>query len=435
MKDMPALLLASVSRRDPKIDGSGVRSRDRLAADASDVRADRALGRHGPQVARVGAQAVRASLAGPADRRGALRRVGRERAVARRRGQDGASEAGDARARGAVRLPDGPRRWLAEALPALVQQFEAFKAGDRREVPDVPFQMLTAAGSEPARVVRGCAPRFVADDPDEPEHVRAARRVRRAGDDGATSPRVCATRRRSLGRGCSRISCWPRTARSTAPCRARCETRSKTRWRSRSRTSRASTARSTSVRTSRDRCGRRSPDIGQGATTAVRCVDVAALVAAAIVRKNPTAEVLPFEESVVPLRLSPRDSVMTNAERLASIGGGGTCVSAPLARAQRASSATGDLVVIVSDNESWVDAAGAVERQRCASGASSARAIRGPGWCSSTSSRPRRPRPPSARTSSTWADSRIRCSTFWPSLRRAACTATTGSAQIESVAL
>jgi 60 kDa SS-A/Ro ribonucleoprotein len=42
--------------------------------------------------------------------------------------------------------------------------------------------------------------------------------------------------------------------------------------------------------------------------------------------------VLPFEESVVALRLSPRDSVMTNAERLASVGGGGTCVSAPLAQ-------------------------------------------------------------------------------------------------------
>jgi 60 kDa SS-A/Ro ribonucleoprotein len=96
----------------------------------------------------------------------------------------------------------------------------------------------------------------------------------------------------------------------------------------------------------------------KGATTTVRCVDVAALVTAAIVRRNPTAEVLPFEQSVIPLRLSPLDSVMTNAERLASVGGGGTCVSAPLAQLN-ARKATGDLVVIVSDNESWVDAAGA----------------------------------------------------------------------------
>ena len=49
---------------------------------------------------------------------------------------------------------------------------------------------------------------------------------------------------------------------------------------------------------------------------------------------------------------------MTNAERLASVGGGGTCVSAPLARLN-ARKAKGDLVVIVSDNQSWVDASGA----------------------------------------------------------------------------
>ncbi len=92
-----------------------------------------------------------------------------------------------------------------------------------------------------------------------------------------------------------------------------------------------------------------------GATTAVRCVDVAALMTAAIVRRNPTAEVLPFDQAVVPLRLSPRDSVMTNAERLAAVGGGGTSVSAPLAELN-ARKASGDLVVVISDNESWADA-------------------------------------------------------------------------------
>jgi 60 kDa SS-A/Ro ribonucleoprotein len=102
----------------------------------------------------------------------------------------------------------------------------------------------------------------------------------------------------------------------------------------------------------------RSPITGQrkGSTTAIRCVDVAALMTAAILRRNPDAEVLPFEQAVVALRLSPRDSVMTNAERLTSVGGGGTCVSAPLAELN-ARRATGDLVVIVSDNESWIDAA------------------------------------------------------------------------------
>lgn len=93
----------------------------------------------------------------------------------------------------------------------------------------------------------------------------------------------------------------------------------------------------------------------RGSTSAVRCVDVAALFAAAIVRKNPRARVLPFEHRVVDVALNPRDSVMTNASKLAAVGGGGTNVSAPLARLN-AEKARADLVVFVSDNQSWVDA-------------------------------------------------------------------------------
>jgi 60 kDa SS-A/Ro ribonucleoprotein len=101
------------------------------------------------------------------------------------------------------------------------------------------------------------------------------------------------------------------------------------------------------------------------ATTAVRCIDVAALVAAALVRKSPRTRVLPFEQRVVKLELNPRDSVMTNAQKLASVGGGGTCVSAPLALLNE-ERAKVDVVVIVSDNESWVDARrnGATETMR-----------------------------------------------------------------------
>jgi len=93
----------------------------------------------------------------------------------------------------------------------------------------------------------------------------------------------------------------------------------------------------------------------KGATTAVRCVDVAALMTAAILRRNQSAEVLPFDWSVVSLQLSPRDTVMTNANRLADVGGGGTAISAPLAKLNERT-AKGDLVVIISDNQSWVDA-------------------------------------------------------------------------------
>ena len=92
----------------------------------------------------------------------------------------------------------------------------------------------------------------------------------------------------------------------------------------------------------------------QGASSKVRCIDVAALVAAAFLRKNASARVLPFEVSVVDIKLNPRDSVMTNATALAKIGGGGTNCSAPLARLNQEKS-TPDLVVFVSDNESWAD--------------------------------------------------------------------------------
>jgi len=91
-----------------------------------------------------------------------------------------------------------------------------------------------------------------------------------------------------------------------------------------------------------------------GSTSKVRCIDVAALVAAAVLRKNASAEVIPFETKVVPVRLNARDSVMTNAERLAKIGGGGTNCSAPLAMLN-AKKARGDVVIFVSDNESWAD--------------------------------------------------------------------------------
>ncbi len=91
------------------------------------------------------------------------------------------------------------------------------------------------------------------------------------------------------------------------------------------------------------------------ATSSVRCIDVAALVAASILRKNPAARVLPFEQAVVQLPLNARDSVMTNAQALAKIGGGGTNCSAPLALLNK-ERASVDLVILVSDNESWVDA-------------------------------------------------------------------------------
>jgi 60 kDa SS-A/Ro ribonucleoprotein len=100
-----------------------------------------------------------------------------------------------------------------------------------------------------------------------------------------------------------------------------------------------------------------SPATGyrKGASSKVRCIDVAALVAAAVLRTNREARVLPFEQKVVKLKLDANARVAVNAAKLAAVGGGGTNVSAPLAMLN-ADRAKVDLVVIVSDNESWVDA-------------------------------------------------------------------------------
>lgn len=90
------------------------------------------------------------------------------------------------------------------------------------------------------------------------------------------------------------------------------------------------------------------------ATSKMRCIDVAALVSASILRKNPETVVMPFDTTVHSTKLNPMDSIMTNATHLAAYGGGGTNCALPLAKLN-AQKAKGDLVIYVSDNESWVD--------------------------------------------------------------------------------
>lgn len=94
--------------------------------------------------------------------------------------------------------------------------------------------------------------------------------------------------------------------------------------------------------------------VRKGSTSKIRCVDIAALVAAAMLRVNKNAVVLPFEERVVPIKMNPRDSVMTNAQKLAAVGGGGTCCAAPLLKLVQEKTPV-DFILFISDNESWVN--------------------------------------------------------------------------------
>jgi 60 kDa SS-A/Ro ribonucleoprotein len=94
---------------------------------------------------------------------------------------------------------------------------------------------------------------------------------------------------------------------------------------------------------------------GRGATSKMRCVDVAALVAAAILRRNPDSVVIPFDTQAFDVRIDPSDSILSLSERLAKYGGGGTDCSLPIRKAN-ANYAKRKFagVVLVSDMESWV---------------------------------------------------------------------------------
>lgn len=102
--------------------------------------------------------------------------------------------------------------------------------------------------------------------------------------------------------------------------------------------------------------GDRGPRNGtQCATSKMRCIDVAALFAAAILRRNPDSVVIPFDTAAYDAKMDPNDSILSIAERLAKYGGGGTDCSLPLEAAnQKHAKRKFAGVVLVSDNESWV---------------------------------------------------------------------------------
>jgi 60 kDa SS-A/Ro ribonucleoprotein len=238
-------------------------------------------------------------------------------------------------------------------LPAVVQGYEAFKRGESLEVPNVSFQLLTAlplsksdwvaiARNAPWQMTRMNLNTFARHDVFADEEVtrRIAARLRDPASVASARvfPYQLMTAYAAAGETVPRIV---RDALQDAMEIAIANI----------------PAIEGQVYVCPDVSGSMgSPATGyrKGSTSAVRCIDVAALVSAAIVRKNPSAEVLPFEMDVVSIALNARDTVMTNAQKLSAIGGGGTNCSAPLAWLN-ARKAEGDVVIFVSDNESWAD--------------------------------------------------------------------------------
>lgn len=245
------------------------------------------------------------------------------------------------------------RDYDASALSDKVRQFEAFKAGQRDRVPDVPFQMLTAldlgtvewmaiARQASWQMIRMNLNTFVRhgvfDQPEMTELIAARLRDTKLIAQARVFPY-------QLAAAYARADKAPAAVRDALQDAMETATSNVPRI-----VGKVFVCPDVSGSMSSPVTGHR-----KGSTTSVRCVDAAALVAASVMRKNPDAEVLPFQCDVVKVQLNPRDSVMTNAARLASVCGGGTRCSAPLALLN-ARKATGDLIVFISDNESWMDA-------------------------------------------------------------------------------
>jgi 60 kDa SS-A/Ro ribonucleoprotein len=87
----------------------------------------------------------------------------------------------------------------------------------------------------------------------------------------------------------------------------------------------------------------------------IRAIDIAGLLTAAFLRKNPEAEILPFDVDVVrTVSLSAKNTILSNATNLTKVGGGGTRCSAPLEDLNKRE-IKADICVFISDNESNLD--------------------------------------------------------------------------------
>lgn len=245
------------------------------------------------------------------------------------------------------------RSYSEDALPEIVRHYEAFKNGDTMEVPDVPFQMLT---SLPLSTADWCAIARNASWQTTRMNLNTFTRHGVFEVDGMAE--IIAERLRDAN-AIVRAKAFPYQLLAAYTSTAQLPNIVREALHDAMELATANIPEFEGrVFVCPDVSGSmQSPATGyrKGATSAVRCIDVAALVAASILRRNPKAEVLPFETELVPVKLSARDTIMTNAQKLAEVGGGGTNCSAPLAWLN-AKGAKGDLVVFISDNESWVDA-------------------------------------------------------------------------------
>jgi 60 kDa SS-A/Ro ribonucleoprotein len=245
------------------------------------------------------------------------------------------------------------RSYDANALPKLVMQFERFKAGQDLELPDLPFMLLSALPLSRKNWVG-----IAKNASWQTTRMNLNTFARHGVFEEGTLPGLIAARLRDADE-IQRARVFPYqllTAYQNCDAAVPQEVRDALQDAMELAIANVPSIEGRVVVCPDVSGSMQSPVTGhrRGSTTGVRCVDVATLVAASVLRKNPSATVLPFDYGVVSLDLNSRDSVMTNAGKLASIGGGGTNCSAPV-RLLNQQKAKADLVLFVSDNESWVD--------------------------------------------------------------------------------
>lgn len=352
MKDMPALLCAALSILDA----------DRLKAIFPRVCDDAKMLRNFVQIVRSGAVA-RKSL-GSVPKKLVQQWLESRTEEQLFRGSVGQNPSLADVVRMVHPRPATPRRaafygWLlgrpydATALPDCVKAFEAFKRGESAEVPDVPFQMLTAAPLDKAAWTR-----IARNAPWQMTRMNLNTFARHGVFEDPQVTRLVAGRLRdaALIRKARVFPYQLMVAHEQASEAVPAEVREALHDAMEIALANVPAVAGRIVVCPDISGSMQSPVTGRrkGSTSTVRCIDVAALVAAALLRKNPQATVLPFSDDVVPVRLEPRDTVLTNARRLVELPSGGTNCSAPLRRLNE-TRAQADLVVLVSDNQSWVD--------------------------------------------------------------------------------
>lgn len=240
------------------------------------------------------------------------------------------------------------------ALPQLSKDFEAFKKADPslREVPDVPFQMLTAQGlsdTEWADIAKNGAWQFTR------MNLNTFQRHNVFQDDKLTKMIADRLADQKLVEKARAFPYQLMVAYETAsgiPQRV-----------------------SNALQQAMEHAVSNIPDFGgidvavlvddsgsmgapvtgyrPGASSAVTCNKAASVVAASVIRKNPNTVVYRFNTRASKINVNPLDSIATMTKTIGSMGGGTDCACGIVALNNAKSQAK--LVILLSDMESWVD--------------------------------------------------------------------------------